>query len=74
MQRFYIYAERGLARKRVSIWLDEGRVQIAYREALVARYSSTYDRRRKRLRSVQQPVLYQTAYVRITAVRVVGTG
>ncbi len=37
IQRFYIYAERGLARKRVSIWLYEGRLQIAYREALVAR-------------------------------------
>ena len=29
IQRFYIYAERGLARGRVSIWLYEGRLQIA---------------------------------------------
>ncbi len=37
--RFYIYAERGLARRRVSIWLYEGRSQIAYREAPLARYA-----------------------------------
>jgi hypothetical protein len=39
IQRFYIYAERGLARQRVSIWLYEGRLHIAYREALLARYN-----------------------------------
>lgn len=30
IQRFYLYAERGLARKQVSIWLMEGR-QVIYR-------------------------------------------
>ena len=62
IQRFYIYAERGLARQRVSIWLYEGRLQIAYREAVLARYGYHYDRRGKRLRAIQQPQLYRTRY------------
>jgi hypothetical protein len=62
IQRFYIYAERGLARKRVSIWLYEGRLQIGYREALLARYGYRYDRRRKQIHAVQQPQLYRTVY------------
>jgi hypothetical protein len=62
VQRFYSYAERGLVRKRVSIWLYEGRLQSAYREALLARYAYRYDRRWKRLRNIQQPMLYHTMY------------
>jgi hypothetical protein len=37
-------------------------LQIAYRDALVARYTAPYDRKRKRLRAVTQPVLYPTPY------------
>jgi hypothetical protein len=61
LQRFYVYAERGLARQRVAIWLYEGRLHIAYREALLARYTAKQDRKRKRLRSISQPVVYRTA-------------
>ena len=28
VQRFYIYAERGLAHKRVSIWIHQGKLHI----------------------------------------------
>ncbi len=38
-----IYAERGLSRTRVSIWLYEGRLHVAHREALLARYAYRYD-------------------------------
>ena len=62
IQRFYIYAERGLARARVSIWLYEGRLQIAYREALLARYAYRYDRKQQKLRAVEQPQLYRTPF------------
>ena len=62
IQRFYIYAERGLARQRVSIWLYEGRLQIAYREALLARYAYRYDRKQQQLRTVEQPQLYRTPF------------
>ncbi len=53
---------RARTRHRVSVWLYEGRLQIAYQDALVARYTAPYDRRRKRLRAVSKPVLYQTSY------------
>ena len=34
IQRFYIYAEPGLSRQRVSIWIAEGQLHIEYRETL----------------------------------------
>jgi hypothetical protein len=39
VQRFYIYAERGPARKRVAIWLYEGRLHIEYQQTMLARYA-----------------------------------
>lgn len=52
IQRFYLYAERGLAKQRVSVWIYEGSVRIAYGQTMLARYAGTYDRRRKRLKDV----------------------
>ena len=62
VQRFYIYAERGLSRTRVSIWLYEGRLHVAHREALLARYAYRYDRKARRLRAVSDPEISRTAY------------
>jgi len=62
VQRFYIYAERGLSRTRVSIWLYEGRLHIAHREALLARYAYRYDRKARRLRAVSDPEISRTVY------------
>jgi transposase InsO family protein len=62
VQRFYIYAERGLARTRVSVWLYDGRLQVAYQEALLARYTYRYDRKARRLRTVEGPQLFNTTY------------
>ena len=62
IQRFYIYAERGLARKRVAIWLYEGRLHIEYQQTLLARYTYRYDRKQKRVRSIEQPQLHKTAF------------
>jgi hypothetical protein len=36
VQRFYIYAEDGLSRQRVSIWVYEGQLRIEYHETLLA--------------------------------------
>ncbi|MCZ7569808.1 MAG: hypothetical protein M5U01_14660 [Ardenticatenaceae bacterium] len=63
MQRFSIYAERGLARRRVSIWIYEGRLPIAYQHNLLAEYHYRYERRRKRPRAVFGPVLPETEFV-----------
>jgi len=62
IQRFYIYAERGLARQRVSIWLYEGRLHIEYQQIMLARYAYRYDRKRKQLRAVSQPQLQHTIF------------
>ena len=62
IQRFYIYAETGLSRQRVSIWIAEGQLHIAYRETLLAQYRCAYDRRQRRLREASHPTLYQTVF------------
>ena len=62
VQRFYVYAERGLACWPVSIWLYDGRLQIALEETLLARHACRYDRRAHRLKAVEQPQLYRTAF------------
>jgi transposase InsO family protein len=62
IHRFYLYAEQGLSRQRVSIWIAEGQLHIEYRETLLARYRCAYDLRRKRLREVSHPTVYRTVY------------
>ena len=60
VQRFYIYAERGLARQRGSVWLYEGRLHIEYQQTMLARYAYRYDRKHKRLQAVDQPQIERT--------------
>jgi len=62
VQRFYSYAERGLARQRVSIWLYEGRLHIEYQQIMLARYAYRYDRKRKQLQAVEEPQLHKTVF------------
>lgn len=62
IQRFSIYAEAGLSRQRVAIWIADGQLQIAYRETLLAQYRCAYDRRQRRLHAVSHPTFYQTVF------------
>lgn len=62
VQRYVIYAEHGLAKRRVSVWIYEDRLNIAYQQSLLARFNCTLDRQKKALKSVSQPTLYQTAF------------
>jgi len=62
MQRFYIYAHRGLARQRISVWIYEYRLNIEYQQTLLVRYQSKIDRKRKALKSVAQPQFYPTPF------------
>jgi putative transposase len=62
VQRFYVYAESGLSRKRVSIWIYEGELGIEYQQPIVARYRCDYDGRRGELQGVSEPRLYTTAF------------
>jgi transposase InsO family protein len=62
VQRFYLYAEQGLARQRVSIWIYEGQLRIEYHKALVARYRCIYDRTHGQLHDVNEPFFYPTPF------------
>ncbi len=62
VQRFYIYAENGLARRRVSIWIYEGELSIAYQKTLLAQYCCDYDPKHRHLQAVSEPTLYTTAW------------
>jgi putative transposase len=62
VQRFYLYAENGLARQRVSIWIYEGQLRIEYHKTLLARYRCIYDRKHSQLHDVNEPLLYTTPF------------
>ena len=62
VQRFYLYAENGLARQRVSIWIYEGHLSIEYHKTLLARYRCHYDPKQGQLQEVSAPTLYATAF------------
>lgn len=62
VQRFYLYAENGLARQRVSIWIYEGQLRIEYHKTLLARYRCHYDPKQGQLQEVSAPTLYATAF------------
>jgi transposase InsO family protein len=62
VQRFYIYAESGLSRQRVLIWVYEGELGIEHQKTLVARYGCEYDLKRKQLQGLSHPTLYTTRF------------
>jgi transposase InsO family protein len=62
VQRFYLYAEDGLSRQRVSIWVYEGQLRIEYHETLLAQYRCTYNQRARRLHAVSHPTVYTTPF------------
>ena len=62
VQRFYLYAENGLARQRVSIWIYAGQLSIEYHKTLLARYRCNYDSKQGQLQEVSAPTLYATAF------------
>ena len=62
VQRFYIYAESGLSRKRVLIWIYEGELSIEYQQTVVARYRCEYDPKHKAIQGMSEPTLYQTRF------------
>lgn len=62
VQRFYIYAESGLSRKRVLIWIYEGELSIAYQQTLLAKYRCDYDLKQGQLQGLSDPTLYTTSF------------
>jgi hypothetical protein len=62
IQRFYLYAERGLTRRRVLIWFQDNQIQIAYRQTTLASYRYQAGQKRTRWKRVTQPTLYETEF------------
>jgi hypothetical protein len=62
VQRFSLYAEDGLSRQRVSIWIYEGELSIEYPQTLLARYRCTYAPQHRQLQDVREPTLYPTPF------------
>ncbi len=62
VRRFYLYAEHGLARRRVAVWLYDGRLRLAYRNTVLAQYTYQAERRARRLKTVGAPQHYATRY------------
>jgi hypothetical protein len=62
IQRFYIYAEQGLAKHRVSVWIYEGQLRVEYQETLLAQYRCQYDRHHHQLEDVHHPKLERTPF------------
>jgi transposase InsO family protein len=62
VQRFYLYAEDGLSRHRVSIWIYEGQLRIEYQQTLLARYRCRYDTRHGRIEEISDPIWYATPF------------
>jgi transposase InsO family protein len=62
VQRFYLYAEPGLAKRRVSVWIYADRLHIEYQQHLLARYTCTVDRGLRALSTVSHPTLSHTPF------------
>jgi putative transposase len=62
IQRFYVYAERGLARQRVAVWIYEGELRLEYEQTVLAHYAAIYDRQHKQLQRIEKPILYKTPF------------
>lgn len=62
IQRFYIYAERGLSRRRVTLWFYQDRLHVEYQHTLLARYHYDLKRGSTKISSVSRPRLYKTVF------------
>ncbi len=62
VQRFFIYAERGLAKKRVAVWLYQDRLHVEYQHTVLARYQYRLDRKSKKITDIKKPSIYKTLF------------
>jgi hypothetical protein len=62
VQRFYIYAELGLAKQRVGIWLYQDRLHVEYQQTLLACYQYRFDRKTKKIADIKKPTLYRALF------------
>ncbi len=63
IQRFYIYAERGLTRRRVAVWFYQDRLHVEYQQTPLARYRCRFDRSSSQIANISHPKFYQSLFV-----------
>ena len=62
VQRFYVYAHRGLTSKRVAVWIYENRMTIEHQHTPLAKYTVSLDRHRRTLTSIEDPQILPTVF------------
>ena len=63
VQRFYIYAEQGLAKQRVAVWLYQEQLRVEYQQTLLARYQYRFNRKARKISHIFSSKLYRTVFV-----------
>lgn len=61
-RRWRVYAERGLGRKPVAVWLYAEHLTLVYRDEPLAQYRVAYQPDRRRLQTVTPAQLFETAH------------
>ncbi|MBA3617596.1 MAG: hypothetical protein H0W52_16005 [Rubrobacteraceae bacterium] len=64
LKHWKIYAEEGLARREVALWLGTESLAVEFAGDTLARYDVRYSMSTKRLREVKKPRLFETNYHR----------
>jgi putative transposase len=61
-RRWRVYAERGLGREPVAVWLYAEHLTLVYRDEPLAQYRVTYQPDQRRLKAVTPELLFETAH------------
>lgn len=61
-RHYRLYAESGLARRRVAVWLYKEQLTIEFNDTLLVHYRVDYQPDHKHFRSVTDPRIYDTQY------------
>jgi hypothetical protein len=64
IRHWKIYAEEGLARREVTLWLGPEVLTVEFAGESLARYDVEYSPSARRLREVKRPTLFETPYQR----------
>jgi len=57
-----IYGEQGLPREQVAVWLYGDHLTVEYTDAVLAQYTVTYQPGERQLRTVAEPLLFETPF------------
>lgn len=67
LKHWKIYAEEGLARREVALWLGTESLSVEFAGDTLARYDADYSSRTNRLREVRRPRLFETVHRQTSA-------